>query len=325
MTLVSPSYNQACSARDASRARFERQNPDAELDATTVKNDTAHLGGTVVTVRNYLNASAAAAHSEIDALDDAFAAASGSKSESDITKPLQDLDRLFAKTEAFIEGMLNPQFPEASLSDAKRLIDEARGHMSDSELVHDTRCTSAQAALRLLGESMNLGFDSLQGHMNEAEVSYRNMADKNNMVQKTADMLKSQGETVLCSLDTVLQHGLDAKPEAFNMDGFVQLLYSKNALGATIAAAANRYTASQEDIALFHEAIKTTSGDDKLYKVAQDISNRMFRDSNSTPIDFGSYLKEILGSVPTAQEALKAAMKYMIPISRVDRNSLATG
>jgi hypothetical protein len=331
MTLVSPSYKEACSARDASRECFDKPDLSSNLGKVTVRNDTEHLGRTVVTVRNYLTASTAAAHSEIDALDKDFAAASGSKSESDITRLLQDLDRLFAKTEAFIEGMLNPQFPEASLSDAKKLIDEARGDMtraSNSELVHDTRCTSAQAALRLLGKSMKVGFNSLEGHMKAAQDSYRDMADENNMVPKTADMLKSQGETVLRSLDTVLQHGLDAKPEKFDMDGFVQLLDRQNALGSTISSAASRYSASGPEIRDFVGHIS----DADTLQTAREVATEMFTNSNDRPIDLGSYLSEIIArtseNLPTAQEALKEALKYMIPIKVGDRyipESPATG
>lgn len=302
---VKPSYKDACDARDASRAQFERHSPDAKLDASTVQKDTEHLGRTVVTVRNYLNASVA---SEIDALDAAFGAASGS--ETSIAKPLQDLDRLFAKTGTLINGILDPA--------VSKLIDEARSHRDIAHCVgvpngvpvtHDMRCTSAQAALRLLGEARDALPDR---HMREAEDNHADMRDT--IAAQDADIFQSQGSGVLRSLDYVLQHGSGAKPEKFDMDGFVQLLYRKESLGSTISSAASLYSASQTEIRVFVGNISDTD----TQQTADKVATEMFRACDN--IDFGAYLREIMAKVsephiPTAQEALKKAMKYMIPIT----------
>ena len=313
MTLVSPSYKQACSARDASRTRFERHDPGSDLGEVKVRNDTEHLGRTVETVRNYLNAINLEMDNGIKALDAKFSMASANG--TDITGSLDELNHVFAKVNTFVASNLDPSDPNPMRSDGETLLDEAVPHMAmanDASISHDTRCTSAQAALRLLGQARDSEFQSLDLHMRAAEANHAEMMGT--IAAQGADIFQSQGSAVLRSLDYVLQHGLDAKPETFDMDGFVQLLYSKNALGSTISSAASRYSVSGPEIRDFVGNISDTDTQQTAHEVAVEMFGA--RDH----VDFGAYLSEILVRVPTAEESLKAALKHMFPIKVGDRN-----
>lgn len=320
MTLVSPSYKEACSARDDSRARFERHDPGSDLGEVTVRNDTEHLGRTVGTVRNYLNAINLEMDNGIEALDAKFSMASANG--TDITGSLDELNHVFAKVNTFVARNLDPSDPNPMRSYGETLLDEAVPHMAmakDASISHDTRCTSAQAALRLLGQARDSEFQSLDRHMREAEANHADMVGT--IAAQGADIFQSQGSGVLRSLDYVLQHGSGsaAAPPQFDMDGFVQLLYSKNALGSTISSAASRYSVSVPEIRDFVGNISDTD----TQQTADEVATEMFGARDN--IDFGSYLREVMNRVaesakPTAQDALKEAMKHMRPITRGDAN-----
>jgi len=316
ITLVKPSYKEACDARDASRTRFESHPPGSDVRQGTVRSDTNHLGQTVATVRNYLNATIAASDSEIESLNTAFQSAAVNG--SDIEAPLQKLETILNKTDQMIATMKADNPADPSIDNASELIREAKSQLVEAQDPHtDTsqRCHTALNVLRSLDEGRTVVFNRLEYHMQEAETTHSQM--KTAIIDKPANLLFEESAPILRCLDHVLQNGDGAPTGSFDMDGFIQLLYSKKALGVTIAAVGNRHMDSAIDIESFLAAIKTTGDTGALHDLSTKLSQTMFTEPADTPINFGSYIRNVWEqaannpTIPNAAELLKEALKYL--------------
>ena len=318
-----PCHRDAQNAFDTLKTSLSKL--DGDLSAPTVSKQFKTLEKTTETVRAWFDASQAGFDKDMSALGDVFTDVESSLDAVAFQQGMKHLDTMFAKVAAQLQR-LDPSSAEymtaaTSFREADNAFQAAQ--IPNADL---SQCaTEAQTAVGDLAQASKGYTSFLEHQMQAAETEVRDLRSQP-AVATDAHSLRADTEIAMNALETVLSSGDSAPTGTFDMDGFVQLLYSKNALGSTISAAANRYTASQEDIALFQEAIKEMRGEgDSLCGLAQDISGRMFSASELTPIDLGAYLSEIMAKVPTAEESLKKAMEHMRPITLGDRNIPATG
>lgn len=274
----------------------------------------ANLGETVSTVRAWLD-STIANDPTLGSLDNLSAAFNNAK-----TDPSQ-LDSLFHELESAARHIGNrPGINTeagSSYQKAGEIFEEAK-----SATPPEFRCQLGVESTRLLMQAYNDEIDQIEAHMQIAEANQSHMAANiDHMNLPVTSFAQKESETVLRPLEFVLNYnGEDSKSEGFDMDGFIQLLYSKKELGNTLASASNyHHNASGEDIRQFVDKIKHFD----LQDIATQVATDMFGvDTNPTQIDIGSYLKEILKQagtatppIPNAAELLKEALKYIRPES----------
>jgi len=192
-----------------------------------------------------------------------------------------------------------------TFGDAEAAIRDAKNPLF--AISFEDRQAQAAEAARLLVEAYNEAMKPVEVEM------------------KHAEDLSTPDLEAMVSLEAVVgltpQHGVPPHSTVagtFDMDGFIQLLYSKKALGVTIAAAANRHYASTSDINSFLAAIQTTGDAGELHTLAESISADMFRTSSNAPINFGNYIQDVWTQalvqsppIPNAAELLKDALKYL--------------
>jgi hypothetical protein len=216
-----------------------------------------------------------------------------------------------------ISEMLDTEASETTLSEAKMFIQQALSHRNDANnpaIAHAVNCESAGNATRLLGQAMSTGFETLERHMLEAENNHRDMVGT--IAAKPANLLNAESSSILRSLDHVLQHGTHTTTATnnFDMDGFIQLLYSEKEIGLTFASAMH-YTANGPDIGRLVDTLSDTG----LRQIADQVAAEMFG-ASSNHINIGTYLETIVARadiatphIPNAEELLREALKHIRP------------
>ena len=282
------------------------------VSAHEYSDNVANLGETVSTVRAWLD-STIANDPTLGSLDNLSAAFNSAK-----TDPSQ-LDFLFHELESAAIHIRNRPGINTEEGSPYQRAGEIFGE-AKSATSPEFRCQLGVESTRLLMQAYNDELDQVEAHMQMAESNQAHMAaniDPGNL--PVTSFAQKESETVLRPLEFVLNYnGEIPKPDGFDMDGFIQLLYSKKELGNTLSTAANyHYNASGEDIHQFVGEI----GHFELENIADQVANDMFGvDTHPTQIDIGAYLKEILKQagtatppIPNAAELLKEALQYIRP------------
>ena len=305
-----PSFKEASTAVVESRRGFETMGDP--VSAHEYSDNVTNLGETVSTVRAWLN-STVANDPTLGGLERLSTAFNDAK-----TDPSQ-LDALFHELESAAIHIGNrPGINTEEGSPYQRageIFAEAK-----SATLPEFRCQLGVESTRLLMQAYNDELDQIEAHMQMAESNQAHMAaniDPGNL--PVTSFAQTEAETVLRPLEFVLNYNGEGthKPEKFDIDGFVQLLYKNQALGSTISSAASRYSVSGSEMRDFVGNIP----DIDTRQTAHEVALEMF--GSRDHIDLGSYLREILSRTPeprrqTAYEAFCEAMKHMRPITRGD-------
>lgn len=310
-----PSHRDAQNAFDTLDASLSEL--DGDLSAPTVNKQFKSLEKTTETVRAWFDASQAGFYNDMSALGDVFTDVESSLDAVAFQKGMTQLDKMFAQVDTQLQR-LDPSSAEyitaaTNFNEAHNAFQAAQTPNTDL-----SQCaTEAQTAVGDLAQAAKSYTSFLEHHMQAAETEVRELRSQP-AVATDAHSLRADTETAMNALETVLSSGNSTPTETLNMDDFIQLLYSKRAIGSTLAGAAmHQYTASSADIDRLLGSIQVNAPD--LHTIATNTKTDMFA-SGADRIDIKSYLDTIRDTattatppIPTAAELLLEALKHIQP------------